>query len=217
MVGEPFAIQQGLPESAEHSFADTNSPTASIPWRSSFVFREFFMLDNKFQLPVKRIGNEVNPKLVILLCNPGGNPDLYKRLPEYAMKVDSVYKDTQMSLNVIKQYSDWFDDILNVISQHGLKPDELLFLEYYPYHTVASGGFNHNQNKWDDDAKTALRENIEILKKHMSSGVPIFGYYCGDWKRVVPELKKYEPKHLSTKGWKKTKIKELNNFLSKGI
>lgn len=175
------------------------------------------MLDNKFQLPVKRIGNEASPKLVVLLCNPGGNPDLYKRLPEYAMQADGVYKDTKMSLNVIKQYSDWFDDILNVIAQHGLKPDELLFLEYYPYHTVGSNGFNHNTNKWDDYAKTALAENIKILKKHMSSGVPIFGYYYGDWKHAVPELENYKPKSLSVKRWQKSKVKEFKQFLSKGL
>lgn len=173
------------------------------------------MSDNKYQLPIKRIGNENEHKLAVLLCNPGGNPDLYKRLPEYVMRSDRVYKDAGMSLDIVTQYSEWFDDMLKVIAQHGLAPNDLLFLEYYPYHTVSSDGFNHKPETWDEYAQKALQENVEILHKCMATHVPIFGYYYGDWLRMVPDLKKYEPKCLSAKGWKKSKIKDLDKFLQK--
>ncbi len=57
----------------------------------------------KFDLPVKRIGNEINPKLIILLENPGSNPAHMKWSSEYTMKLDNVYKDSGMSFSNVKQ------------------------------------------------------------------------------------------------------------------
>ena len=48
-------------------------------------------------------------------------------------------------------------------------------------------------------------------------GMPIFGYYWADWLRVVPELQDHKRFCKSEGAWKKQKIKELDEFLSKGV
>lgn len=170
-----------------------------------------------YVLPVKWFGNEKNPRLVILLCNPGGAPKWPKRLPEYAMQKDGIYKDAGMSLADCQKYNDWCDDFFDVFEEHKLNPADVLLLEFYPYHTVSSRGFSHNPNKWNDDARAALESNIEILRRHMMQEMPIFGYYWGDWLRAVPELKEYANFYKSKGAWKKQKIKELDEFLTRGI
>ena len=176
------------------------------------------MCNNPYVLPVKRLGNEKNPRLVILLCNPGGDPRWPCRLPEYAMRADRVYKDAGMLLDSLQEYNSWWDDFFGVFQKHNIKPSEVLLLEYYPYHTVASGDFSHNPQKWYDTyACNALDENVAILRQQMMRGIPIFGYYYGDWVRAISELKDYQTFHKSHGRWKKQKIKELDAFLSKGI
>lgn len=168
-------------------------------------------------LPVKWLGNEKNPRLVILLCNPGGDPKWPKRLPEYTMQRDDVYKDSGMSLTECQKYNDWWDDFFGVFEKHKLNPADVLLLEFYPCHTVSSRDFSHNPNKWNDYARAALDSNIAILRRHMAHGQPVFGYYWGDWVRVVPELKDYAHFCKSEDAWKKQKIKELDKFLSKEV
>lgn len=170
-----------------------------------------------YVLPVKWFGNEKNPRLVILLCNPGGDPKWPKRLPEYTMQRDDVYKDSGMSLTECREYNDWWDDFFDVFEKHKLNPADVLLLEFYPYHTVSSHNFSHNPNKWNDYARAALDSNIAILRRHMTQGLPIFGYYWADWVRVVPELQDYKRFCKSEGAWKKQKIKELDEFLSKGV
>ena len=170
-----------------------------------------------YVLPVKWFGNEKNPRLVILLCNPGGDPKWPERLPEYTMQRDGVYKDSGMSLTECRKYNDWWDDFFGVFEKHKLTPADVLLLEFYPYHTVSSRDFSHNPKTWDKDIRDILDSNIAILRRHMAQGLPVFGYYWCDWVRVVPELQDYKRFCKSEGAWKKQKIKELCKFLSKEI
>ena len=124
-------------------------------------------------LPVKRTGNQKNPKLIILLSNPGGNPDWPKRLPEYAMDADGEYHDADMDLSVCRDYNEWFDDIITIAARYGIKPSQILILEYYPYHTVRSADFIQNPNKWNSYARDALTENVAILRTHIVHDVQV--------------------------------------------
>lgn len=170
------------------------------------------MQPNLYILPVKRYGNERNPKLVILLCNPGDDPLKYERLPDYTMFLDGTYKDTSLSLDTACKYNDWWDDFFNVFKQVNLKSSDVLVLEYYPYHTCDMS-LVPNYNQWTDYAKTALSENIKVLQKHMSKNVPVFGYYYSHWLREVPKLKEYKLFYKSRVRFKNHKIKELHQFL----
>lgn len=171
------------------------------------------MCYDPYVLPVKRLGNEENPRLVILLCNPGGDPQWSRRLPEYAMRADRVYKDSKMPLDLLQEYNPWWDDFIAVFQKYHIKTSEVLLLEYYPYHSGSSDDFVHNPKHWDGYARKALDENIKILRQQMAQSIPIFGYYYSDWLRAIPELKEYQQFNKTDKRWKKLKIKELDRFL----
>lgn len=171
-------------------------------------------LDVKFLYPVKRIGNEKNPKLIILLSNPGGDPKSYKRLPEYVMEKNDLYSATRMNLAMEREYCLWWDDILKKTDKY-ISDSDILALEFYPYHTVKSSDIPQNQQNWNSFAKESLEENINLLKKFMDKDISIFGYYWGDWLKEVPELEQYpnfyKSKNTQAKG---NKIKDLVSFLS---
>ena len=78
------------------------------------------MQKNPYILPVKRYGNERNPKLVILLCNPGDDPIKYERLPDYTMYLKGEYKDAGLSLDIACKYNGWWDDFFNVFSRRSI-------------------------------------------------------------------------------------------------
>lgn len=165
-------------------------------------------------LPVKRLGNDKNPKLVVLLCNPGGDPMLPKRLPEYAMDKDGVYKDSGMPLDTAWEYNGWWDDFFKIFDKHNLKHSDVLFLEYYPYHTVSSADIPP-EKEWPADALKVRDENIALLQKCIKTNAIIFGYYPGKWLNKVRDLERYHNFYKSTAGWKSGKIKELDKFLNK--
>ena len=166
-----------------------------------------------YDLPVVRLGNDSNPRLVILLWNPGGNPQWPKRLPEYAMRLDGCYAPTGMPLDSLQEYNDWWDDFCAAFREHGVKNSEVLFLEYYPYHTASSRDIPP-ETTWPNDARDARDENADLLRRCMARNVPVFGYYPAPWLRWVTELHTYTPFQKSNRGWKKQKIKELEIFLS---
>ena len=165
-----------------------------------------------YDLPVVRLGNDRNPRLVILLWNPGGNPQWSKRLPEYAMRADGCYAPTGMPLDGLQEYNGWWDDFFNVFKQVNLKSSDVLVLEYYPYHT-RDVPLIPNYNQWTDYAKNALSENKKLLSKFMYKNIPVFGYYYSHWLREVPELKEYKLFYKSRARFKTHKIKELHQFL----
>jgi hypothetical protein len=170
------------------------------------------MQPNPYILPVKRYGNERNPKLIILLCNPGDDPIKCERLPDYTMYLDGKYKEAGLSLDVAYKYNEWWDEFFTVFKQAKLKPSDVLVLEYYPYHTCDMS-LVPNYNQWTDYAKNALSENKKLLNKFMSKNVPVFGYYYSHWLREVPELKNYKLFYKSRARFKNRKIKELHQFL----
>ena len=170
------------------------------------------MQRNPYILPVKRYGNESNPKLVILLCNPGDNPLKYERLSDYTLYLKGEYKDAGLSLDIACKYNDWWDDFFDVFKKVKLKSSDVLVLEYYPYHTCDMS-LMPNCNQWTDYAKTALSENKKLLQKFMSKNVPVFGYYYSHWLREVSELKNYKLFYKSRNRFKKSKCKELYKFL----
>ncbi len=170
------------------------------------------MKENKYILPVKRIGNARNPRVVILLSNPGGDWRMYKRLPDYAMYLDGKYTDQGGQIKTAQEYNAWWDDFVNVARTNGMDSKDILALEYYPYHTVSSSEIPKYKD-WTDYAKCALAENIDILKNCMRKGVPVFGYYHGLWTCAVPELKTYTCFYKSAQSWKNNKIKEFRAFL----
>ncbi len=215
--GSRLLYNRAYPKTAEHSLVDTNSTVVKFLFGGQFYLVGQYVCIEPYVFPVKWFGNEKNPRLVILLCNPGGDPKWPKRLPEYAMQKDGVYKDAGISLADCQKYNDWWDDFFDVFEKHKLNPADVLLLEFYPYHTVSSRDFSHNPEKWNDYARAALDSNIEILRRYIAQGLPIFGYYWGDWLRTVPELQDYDIFHKSEGTWKKQKIKELDEFLTRGL
>lgn len=170
------------------------------------------MQRNPYILPVKRYGNEHNPKLVILLCNPGDDPLKYERLSDYTLYLKGEYKDAGLSLDIACKYNDWWDDFFDVFKKVKLKSSDVLVLEYYPYHTCDMS-LIPNYNQWTDYAKNALSENKKLLSKFMYKNIPVFGYYYSYWLREVSELKNYKLFYKSRNRFKKSKCKELYKFL----
>ncbi len=183
--------------------------------RKTITESPFNVINNPYVLPVKRIGNSRNPKLVILLSNPGEDWRMPKRLPDYTMYLDGKYKDQDGLIRIAQEYNAWWDDIVEVARVNGIEPENILALEYYPYHTISSAEIP-KYNEWTDYAKSALDENIEILQKCIKDGAIIFGYYHGFWSRKVEELSMHPKFYKSTQAWKSNKIKELHVFLKSG-
>ena len=174
------------------------------------------MSENKYRFPVKRIGNEKTPRLVMLLCNPGGNPDHYKRLSDYTMSLDGVYMDAGNKFSVERQYEEWWDKVLQVTDEFGIPDTDILALEFYPYHTESSSDIP-KYNQWNEYAKASLDENVEILKRCIGKDIPVFGYYSGNWlcdERVKELLHNYQNfyKSRNCQG-QAIKLKELRTFL----
>lgn len=169
-------------------------------------------IDITLSYPVKRIGNEKNPKLIILLSNPGADPKYYKRLPEYVMEKDGFYKDSGMNLNMEREYVSWWDNILNKTDKY-ISDSDILALEFYPYHTSKATEIPEYKN-WNEYVKNSLDENMKLLKNFMDKNILIFGYYWGGWLQKMPELKDYSNFYMSknTQG-QSNKIKELIKFL----
>lgn len=173
------------------------------------------MKDVQKLFPVSRIGNEKSPKLIILLCNPGGDVKYYKRLPEYVMDKDKFYKSSGMNLHTYREYCAWWDNILKKTDKY-IQDTDILALEYYPYHTKRS---NDSKNwLWDDFAQKSLIQNKKLLLKHIENGVRVFGYYYGFWLSD-PDIANRLP--ASTFGKSKNrlgqslKLKDLETWLEK--
>jgi hypothetical protein len=170
----------------------------------------------KFDLPVKRIGNEINPKLIILLENPGFNPSHIKWSSEYTMKIDGVYKDCGMSFSIVKQYEEWWFKLSEIWAKdNNFKDDDILSLEYYPFATLNSEKRKEIYNNlWNPYAMHSLKENIELLMKFMKQSIPIFVYYKSNWFEVVPALNQYTRVSLQTKNTYRSGIlKRFTNFV----
>ena len=179
------------------------------------------MLELQKIFPVSRVGNEKSPRLVVLLCNPGGDPKYYKRLDEYPMNQDGIYKSSGMNLHKCREYCEWWDNFLNKTDKFGIKDTEILALEYYPYHSP-----NVNSSKdwiWDEFAIQSLAQNKKLLLKHIAHGVPVFGYYYGLWvskkdKELYNALSQLNDvqfhKSKNARG-QPAKLKDLENWLSK--
>ncbi len=172
------------------------------------------MQQNLYILPVKRYGNEYNPKLVILLLNPGDSTEFPKRLPDYTMNNEGVYKDSGNSITVLREYNKWFDDFYTVFINNDLRESDVLMLEYYPYHTANMSEIP-NKSDWTKYAKESLIENKELLHKFISQNIPVFGYYYSHWVQDIPQLKEYSLFYPSKKRFKKQKCSELHTFLQK--
>lgn len=108
-----------------------------------------------YPFPISRLGNEVNPKLVILLENPNSNPNHIKVNPEYAMSLDGVFAIKGMPISLVKEYDSWWLKLSKVWEGY-LNDDDILALEYYPYATF-------------DDEK--LKEKEIYSKKMNNSGM----------------------------------------------
>lgn len=176
------------------------------------------MSENKYRFPVKRIGNEKSPKLVMLLCNPGRNPEYYKRLSDYTMFLDGVYADVGNKFSIVRQYEEWWDKILNITDEFDIPDTKILALEYYPYHTETSSDIP-KYSQWDDYAKTILNENIKILERCISKNIPVFGYYPGNWMRLkgVRDMLRNYPDFYKSRNCQgqAVKLTELQTFLEK--
>ncbi len=167
---------------------------------------------NENSFPVSRIGNEHAPRLILLLCNPGGDSKWPRRLPEYAMDKDGCYKPTGMNFSQVREYCQWWDNVLNVTDEY-VKDSDVLALEYYPYHTPRAVRETSDKSLWDDFAKNSLEQNKKLLQKHMANGVPVFGYYWGNWlKEDIPGLAECCYKSRNTRG-QASKLHDLKEFL----
>ncbi len=157
-----------------------------------------------FPYPVKRTGNDIDPRLVILLENINSNPDFIFWNPEYVMSKDGVYFDQGMPIDTVRLYDKWWKELSESWNKDGkFKNSEVLALEYYPYATRKDTKDKEiypgkKDEKWNEYAINALKENIEILKRLMRDGVYIFVYYKSGWFDKVPELACYEKLKISS-------------------
>jgi len=159
---------------------------------------------DKYDFPVSRIGNAINPKLIILLENQASNPDVITLNPEYVLYLKNEFKpninssqknNEHMGFDVVIKYDKWWYELskiwLECESKLGL--DDVLSLEYYPYATSADSDHDkrgiEKQNeiykyKWDGEnklAKDLLLKNLELLNAALINKVPIFVYYKSGW------------------------------------
>ena len=170
------------------------------------------MSDLKTVFPVSRIGNTRAPRLIILLCNPGGDPKWPRRFPEYAMDKDGYYKPDGMIFKWVREYCAWWDNVLNVTDAY-VKDSDILALEFYPYHTPRAGVDVCDKKGWDSFAITSLEQNKKLLRRHMANGVPVFGYYWGNWIREgIPNLDKCCYKSRNSRG-QAPKLHDLKDFM----
>ena len=175
-----------------------------------------------YPFPSKRMGNELNPKLVILLENNGGNPRYIKWNSDYSMNMDGVYKDSGIPFSIVKEYDRWWHDMSERWASK-FKDDEVLALEYYPYATEKTIKCNEiyprqNDTQWNQYARDSLIENIELLRNAMNNRAAIFIYYSanGNWYEKVPELKQYKGKisHVDTGTYPSLIKKRFDSFIS---
>lgn len=167
-------------------------------------------MKNKF--PLSRIGNTSNPKIVILLANPGGDIT-DKNLPEH--KMGNKYKSESMKFSVFRKYCDWWDALLEITDKYNIKDSYVCSLDYYPYHSKTSKDIP-NKKKWDDYSLKMLEKNKKLLTKFINKKIPIFGYYWGHWLKEIPTLINNNF-YKSKNGWKNTKRQEFQKFLKKII
>lgn len=138
--------------------------------------------------PVKREGNEQNPKLVLLMCNPGGPAEIPTLHAEYAMDKDGLYHDAGMKISDLNLYCEWWWKLLKKITGPNLAPDDILSLEYYPYHSP-DGSTIPPQSKWNEYALRSNRENIELIKRAIANGAVIYGFYMSNGWNTMPDVK----------------------------
>jgi len=167
----------------------------------------FFKIENRkvdsivpidYPYPITRLGNEINPKLIILLENPNSNPEHLKMNPEYAMKLDGVYSNKGLPISIIKEYDIWWFQLSKTWAGF-INNDDVLALEYYPYATFEDENLKHkeiypgkNDKKWNDFALNALEENKVLILKFIDLKIPIFVYYKSGWMSEIKELNEYD-------------------------
>ncbi|MBQ8843624.1 MAG: hypothetical protein IJ016_02410 [Elusimicrobiaceae bacterium] len=162
------------------------------------------------QYPLSQIGNIKNPKIIILLANPGGDINNYKELPEYEMR--NKYRDELMQFSIFRQYCTWWDELLKISDDYHINDSHICSLDYYPYHTKTSA-YIPTKKHWDEYSLHRLQKNKALLSGFLKKKLPIFGYYWGHWLQETPELKTYPKFYQSKNGWKNSKRKEFRNFL----
>jgi hypothetical protein len=153
-------------------------------------------MTTKYPYPFERIGNEANPKLIILLENPSANCEHLKWNHEYAMFKDGVYKKSGMDFSVVKEYESWWFELAE-IWKIKFEDKDILSLEYYPYATNQLSKSKEIYPKsivetWPIEALDALATNVEIIKREMKKHVPIFIYYKSGWFDIILELADYK-------------------------
>jgi hypothetical protein len=211
----PLPPQPPISPRHRHKSAADMPPVATLS-TTGHQRKEVVIPDkNKFCYPVSRIGNAKNPKLIILLCNPGGSTEYYKMLGEYVMDKDHKYSAKEMKFKYSRQYIQWWNEILQITDKYKVKDSEILALEYYPYHTRKfdereSNDIPKSRKKF---VQESLKENTEILKQGIENKIPIFGYYHGCWTKHFPDLSDYEKLYKCKERWKSSKLKELETFL----
>ena len=152
---------------------------------------------NEYKYPVKREGNTLNPKLVILLCNPGGSATDEQSHPEYEMAKVGLYKDSGMKISDLRKYCPWWERLLSKIESDKLTENDICCLEYYPYPSP-DGSEIPQKPKWNDYALNANQENAELIKKFVSNDIIVYGFYMAHgWnndqeiKSLLDSYKKY--------------------------
>lgn len=145
-----------------------------------------------FIYPVSRIGNEKNPKLIILLSNPGRKPENIEEMAESQMGLKNTDDGISgMKFCEYRKKCPWWDNLLKVAEEYGIKDDQVLSMEYYMYHTLNSNGIPCKK-KWRQEAIDQLEYNKKLLNQLIDKGdVLIFAYYYGHWEKEMPRLKEY--------------------------
>lgn len=145
---------------------------------------------NPYIFPVSRIGNAKNPKIVILMNNPGRSPENINEMAESRMNFKNP--DDSIDKIIFSEYRkecDWWDKLLEHFDPY-FDDKDILSMEYYMYHTKDSKGVPKKKD-WKKEAIEQLEINKSLLYDAMNRKIPIFAYYYGVWIDECKELLEY--------------------------
>lgn len=196
------------------------------------------------RFPVSRIGNIINPKLIILLENSNSDPKHMKSNPEYTIWRDNKFEpldkslDKHITLDIFIDYDKWWYNLWTYCKDtyENLEINDILALEYYPYFTENDDDkqrsiYRKKNNGWDAYAIKTQKTNIKLLESAIKLEIPIFIYYKSGWLSLKnengisifnPKINKYinfddydKKSDANTQNYRGSKKAKLISFLSK--
>jgi hypothetical protein len=148
----------------------------------------------KYDFPVSRIGNTINPRFLILLENSASDPDYIEYSVEYRMRKENKFKPKNpdndkdhMDFSIVKEYDIWWCKLFDICKEafNEIEENDILALEFYPYFTSPltkeSEIYSVKKSIWNSYSKNALKENVRLLNNALEKNIPVFVYYKSGW------------------------------------